>query len=42
MASDMEQVVTVDMVQDPETLKKELEVELPPTFRNQTLEASNT
>ena len=39
IVSDREQVVTIDMVHDPETLKYELaEENLPPTFEDQTLE----
>ena len=43
MATDMEQVVTIEMKHDPETLKIELEEDkASPTFEDQTLEANDT
>ena len=42
ISSDMEQVVTIDMVHDAETLKTELVRMSPPAFKNKTLEATDT
>ena len=42
MSSDMEQVVTIDMVHDAETLKNELAEDDPPTFEDQTYETTDT
>ena len=40
MSSDMEQVVTIDILHDTETLKNELVEDKPPAFETQTFEAT--